>query len=564
MLRSMTLKAGSKVGPDLRFVPSTMTVFVGPNGSGKSLALREIYKWMQSGAMSGNHVVGRVAMHAPSEEMVEELVERWTPRTAVTSKGRVYLQIVKQDLEKEHTVAQIDPLIFRQAFRRARTQEAEGSDHSEPGAFTYYVFLHTVMLDGKSRFNLVEPRELKDLQKSPKNHLAALFQNSEAREEVRRIIYDAFQKHFVLDPTDPGKVRIRLSTTPPPCETVEQGWHTEAREFHRLALRIEDASDGVKAFTGIISALASADFRVILIDEPEAFLHPPLARKLGHQMAALAHTRSGNVFTATHSADFLMGAVEAGKDLNVVRLTYQQGQGNAMLLPSDRIRELMLDPLLRSTNVLNALFHSGAIVCEGDSDRCFYQEINHRLLSDNGLGVRDSVFLNAQNKQTIRRIVEPLRQMGIAAAAVVDLDIIKGSDLTNLLKACNVAPALVHSIGQLKGDLAAHFSSEKLDLHYGGISVLGGSERQAADSLLSQLKAFGVFVVPNGVLETWFPDLGSTKDKSEWLAQAFEYMGSDPEVKSYLKPATGGPWEFLRNIAEWVHDPNRSGMSSNS
>lgn len=275
MLRSMTLKTGTPGKLPLRFVPSTMTVFVGPNGSGKSLALREIYKWMQSGAMSGNHVIDKVAMHAPTEDMVERMVERWTPRVAVSAKGRVHLQIMKRDLEKEYMIAQIDPLSFRQAFIRARQQEAEGADYSEAGAFSYYVFLHTVMLDGKSRFKLVEPRELKDLQKSPKNHLAALFQSSDAREEVRRIIYDAFQTHFVLDPTDPGKVRIRLSTVPPPSEYVEQGWHTEARAYHGAALPIEEASDGVKAFTGIISALASADFRVILVDEPEAFLHPP-------------------------------------------------------------------------------------------------------------------------------------------------------------------------------------------------------------------------------------------------------------------------------------------------
>ena len=85
----------------------------------------------------------------------------------------------------------------------------------------------------------------------------------------------------------------------------------------------------------------------------------------------------------------------------------------------------MRDPLLRSTNVLNALFHRGAIVCESDVDRSFYQEVNARLLVDSA-GIRDSVFLNAQNKQTVRRLVEPLRKMGIPAVAVVDIDILKG------------------------------------------------------------------------------------------------------------------------------------------
>lgn len=514
---------------------------------------------MQAGSTGGRYLIDKVAMHVPSEETIEACVIKWTPETGRSAKGRTYLQIMKQELEKERMIAQVDPMMFRQAFQKARRQEAEDIDHSDAGVFSYYVFVHTVMLDGKSRFSLVEPRELTDVHKSPKNHLAALFQNREAREGVSRVIYDAFQKYFVLDPTLIGKVRIRLSDTPPPNEVVEQGLHTEARAFHAAALPIEEASDGVKAFTGIISALASADFRVILIDEPEAFLHPPLARKLGHQMATLAHARSGNVFTATHSADFLMGAVEAGRDLNVVRLTYQHGQGNAMLLSSERIQELMRHPLLRSTNVLNALFHSGAIVCEGDSDRCFYQEINFRLLSDGGDGVRDSIFLNAQNKQTIRRIIEPLRQMGIAAAAVLDFDIIRDGDLTGLLNACGVPHATVQGIGATKGLLHAHFRDHELDYRK-GLAAIEGEMLAAARALLEQLKSYGVFVVPYGALESWLSELGLTSHKGQWLADVFERMGNDPDAEGYMRPADDGVWNFVRDIAQWVGDPKRSGM----
>src|SRR5688572_23222321 len=124
---------------------------------------------------------------------------------------------------------------------------------------------------------------------------------------------------------------------------------------------------------------------------------------------------------------------------------------------------------------MSALFHAGAVVCEADSERCFYQEINNRLSAD-GRGIRDSVFLNVQNKQTIKRVVEPLRKMGIAAAAIVDLDVIKGDTLSDLLKACNVAPAIVQSIGQLRGSLAAHFRDAELNIYRGGVALLTGNE----------------------------------------------------------------------------------------
>ena len=78
------------------------------------------------------------------------------------------------------------------------------------------------------------------------------------------------------------------------------------------------------------------------------------------------------------------------------------------------------------------------MVCEADADRAFYEEINRRLTAS-GLGhVKDALFLNAVNKQTIRRIVKPLRQMGVPAVAVVDLDILKKDGFNTLLEDCFV------------------------------------------------------------------------------------------------------------------------------
>src|SRR5580698_9028882 len=148
-----------------------------------------------------------------------------------------------------------------------------------------------------------------------------------------------------------------------------------------------------------------------------------------------------------------MGCVQAGKPMNIVRLTYRNEVSTARLLSSSRIQELMRDPLLRSARVLDALFHEGAIVCEADADRAFYEEINERLCGAGRSGAFDCVFLNAPNKQTIRRIIGPLRDMGIPAAAIVDLDLLRkgDNDLRELLGACNVPPSLAKGFGQTRG-----------------------------------------------------------------------------------------------------------------
>ena len=54
--------------------------------------------------------------------------------------------------------------------------------------------------------------------------------------------------YLVIDPTDLGKLRLRLSKHAPANESQERGIHEDAVRFHRNAMSIDQSSDGVKAF----------------------------------------------------------------------------------------------------------------------------------------------------------------------------------------------------------------------------------------------------------------------------------------------------------------------------
>src|SRR5438552_2098735 len=99
----------------------------------------------------------------------------------------------------------------------------------------------------------------------------------------------------------------------------------------------------------MIAALVTLPLRLILIDEPEAFLHPPLARRLGQAIADIARDRDARVVAATHSAEFLRGCVESPAATSIVRLTYerQTGEATARSLSTSELRPLMTEPLLR-------------------------------------------------------------------------------------------------------------------------------------------------------------------------------------------------------------------------
>ena len=227
----------------------------------------------------------------------------------------------------------------------------------------------------------------------------------------------------------------------------------------------------------------------------------------------------------------------------------------------------MRDPLLRSTRVMDALFHQGALVCESDTDRAFYQEINDRLSDANCGAAVDCIFLNAQNKQTIRRIIRPLREMGIPAVAVVDLDIIKkgnNNDLRDLMEAAYVPDGLIKSYGQLRGEVEAAFMANNLSPKRAGIDLLERPQRETAQVLLRDLGEYGIFLTPVGELERWLGFLGIPSDtperKRDWLPSIFYWMGSDPDEPGYLKASGDDVWSFVQQMAEWVGNPSRKGM----
>lgn len=582
----MQLKFGpSELASPLDFELGPVTIFVGPNNSGKSLLLREIENCTEEGWAGIERVATKVLdgfePEIPDEQEVKQLLlSREVRRAPLTPAPGEYLyvppegyiQASKINLVYDQYAGEdgfkaidinLEPTL--RALEEFRTNpELVRDDRQAHSNLFSFLWLFVVRLDGRTRLTLTEPRPAGDLLGQPQNHLWALAQDESARERLRKISYDAFGRYFVLDPTAMKKFRIKMSDTEPP-PAVEENIGQDSRKFFEQAVNISELSDGVKSFIGLTAAVLSADFRVMLIDEPEAFLHPVLAKKLGRRLTELASDRKGNVLASTHSPDFLMGCVETG-EVNVVRLTYKQEVPSARLLPAGDLRQMMRDPLLRSTGILSALFHEGAIVCEGDADRAFYQEINHRLITAESTGADNSIFLNAQGKDTIPRMIKPLREMGIPAAAIVDVDILKTSNtFINLLEAAMVPGSLRQSYGGLRGTLNGKLISK--DNEYktkGGIRLLDTEDREAAQTLLDGLAEYGVFVVAMGELESWLGEwlrsLNISPAKRNYVPQVFEAMGSEATDPQYLMPQEGDVWDFMRKLGAWMADPRRKGI----
>jgi ABC-type multidrug transport system ATPase subunit len=573
VIGKLVLKFGSgTLGSTLEFEPGPVTVFVGPNNSGKSLLLREIETYTSMGGEGDFKAVDWIEPEIPESEEVERLLlsRRFDSPDLDSYYGRVtpgYTRIGKVDLTADPDTGRLTVQAWHVNLEYVRSSLRTAEDtpvvlredvNARKTVFGSFVSLFTVRLDGGARLNLTRQRPSGDLQDRARNHLWSLAKDDDARVRLRHITQDAFGRYFLLDPTGMQFFRVRMSETEPP-PGVELSLATGSREFLKQATDIADLSDGIKAFTGLAAAVLSADYRVMLIDEPEAFLHPVLAKKLGRRLTEIASERGGNVLAATHSPDFLMGCVETGT-VNVVRLTFQNGKATARHLPSDQLRQMMRESLLRSTGVLGGLFHEGVVVCEADTDRAIYQEVNQRLSMSERSAAKNTLFMNAHEKSTVRRIVEPLRGMGIPAAAVVDLDIIKNRDFNDLLKTAHVPNALIESWNTLRSRTKDKFEEMGLDMKESGIQALPEAEREAAQTLLDGIAEYGVFVVPRGELEQWFSQLHGRSDrptKSRWVPWVLDLMNTDPGLFGVTDDDV---WGFVSKIADWISDPERKGI----
>lgn len=551
MLKSITLRFDHPPHPII-IEGSGITVFVGPNSSGKSLALRELQEFLDRDDRSDNTcIISDIEPMWPREaDFIREFTLLEKPTSQPIPSNQVNIGYFSSN--GNLSTAGIP---FARLLESVR---AKGDKHVFFRLFARYFLTR---LDGRTRFYLLDERPQGDLLEYPTNILAKILVDDIVRENVRKLVHDAFGLYLVVDPTSGGRLRLRLSKTQPPED--ELSFSAKAREFHRQAIRIEDTSDGVQAYVSIIISILSGYYKIIILDEPEAFLHPPLAKKLGAQLAEIAEQNMASLFVATHSSDFLLGCIERSANVKVVRLDYREGKSTGRVADPAMMRTIFTHPLMRNTHVVDAMFHDGVIITESDNDRVFYSEIYRRLI-DKGERFPNVLFLNAQNKQTIKDMMGPLRTLGVPAAAIADIDVVKegGAVWAGWLRASNIPESLHAGIAEQRRSLKERFDASGKDMkRHGGIECLTGGDKGAASVFFDMLENFGVFVVRGGELESWLSHLDVQREKSRWTVAILERMGHDPAAADYVKPDDHDVWAFLRRVLSWIADPDRRGVT---
>lgn len=566
----------------LSFSPTPITVIVGANNTGKTRLLKEInsyvlgnteqeyeyaiLKSIQSDQREFDTVIASLGIKStsmPEGGTLSFLLNDGFFELVNLSGDKNYFDTMKSDLQK---MTVFDALLFRKQFGKA---------------ITAFIQTETRLLAAKSS-------------RYEDNTLLSLFYNndSEVEDAISDVVYNAFDVDIKLDYSVPGRLSIRIgddfSEIPPDPR--------DARELLSKFPLLEDQGDGIRSFTTTLLILMLTRRPIVLIDEPEAFLHPPQAATLATTVSKVA-TDQRSIIVATHSSDFLRGIIANRQDVNILRLNRNDKETTAHLIDASQILKIIKSPLLNSSRVLDGLFYRGVVVMEGDSDRAFYERIAKLHFAADEI-----LYLHAHNKQTIYKIMDPYVMASVKCAVIVDFDVLRDKeDLKRILETSGQS-ALIAEVGELQQKIQEHINSitsiakykalmseignrlgkeTDIDLFEGNKddeaearrrklksditkffdesdkwSVFKRKGREALipevqvifDKLNSICNTVGIFIVVCGSLESWLETHGvspSLNNKAHWIGNALTWLNDNDPTPMPVRDFVGSIHDYI-------------------
>lgn len=197
---------------------------------------------------------------------------------------------------------------------------------------------------------------------------------------------------------------------------------------------LHEQGDGIRSAVAILASLIVNEHSIFLIDEPEAFLHPPQARLLGSNIVDLS--KGKQCFLSTHNIDLIRGILERKSSrVKIVKINRKDNSNEIFKLNSSDIEKIANDRNLKYTNILNGLFYSKVVLCENESDCKFYSTI---LESLNNKIYQSTLFCAVGGKDQFKVIIPLLKRLKIEYVVIADIDLINDRNkLKQLLNSIN-------------------------------------------------------------------------------------------------------------------------------
>jgi hypothetical protein len=516
-ITSLDMSDGSSVSVP----PGGVLVFVGPNNAGKSVALRDVRSHVAIRRSPPLAVKG-AQVHGEGEQ---NDLEAWVEK---------HCHKVYQDGEYRY-----------QRMGQGPYELASLAHYWQQGP-PYNIFGEMLVFfaGGEERLGAANGTGNIDFLREPPVHpLHYLYQDPELEKKVSDICMRAFGAPLVLNRYAGSMVYLHVGEAP----ATEPGALSPSREYMEALgsmPRLDEQGDGMKSFMGLLLNLTASAHPFVLVDEPEAFLHPPQARLMG-RMLGDEKGPDAQVFVATHDSDVLRGLLDSSDSkLTVVRLVRHGNVNRSSQLEPERVRELWRDPLLRYSNILDGLFHDGVVLCEADADCRFYQAVLDPIAAGEPESRRsDLLFTHCGGKARMATVIEALRAVDVPVRTVADFDVLREKEpLKSIVQSLGgewasvedhwrvLKSALDSATKKVSTDYLRERMLERLDAietpsptdeddrrirallkersggwanakEYGARGVPAGDAADRLERMLSYLRDVGLFVVPEGELE---------------------------------------------------------------
>lgn len=490
-------------------------ILVGPNNSGKSQSLREIISISQNG--KGTRPVVLKELELDKSGTQSELKEFLNKNAEYVSKQYRYMN---WQLHEAH-VPQWDCEYLTGGLAQGFIKNIAANDR----------------LNVCNQQNSISPGD----QKSKPQHI--LYDDEPMMAKVSDLFRQAFGKDLMFNFRGGSKLPIHvgdLSAVENIADRVSDSYVEKVRSYPLL----DKQGDGMKSYAGILFEAIVTDLNINLIDEPEAFLHPPQMRRLGETLASEV---TGQLIVATHSSDILRGFLEGTKgNVRILRISREKDSNLVYEASGEVIKGLWKKPELRYSNALEGIFHEQTIICEDDSDcRLINSIADHISISSNDQW-KDTAYVPTGGKHGIPKIAEVLRKIGVPIKAVFDIDFLSERELVkktviafggdwaeveilwkrvdaavrngNKPKSTSEIKENIRSIldgseeDKLpKGEIIEAMKQDKPWAEvktYGSRGIPSGDAQGYFISLMESLEIIGIYLVPVGELEAFCPEIG--------------------------------------------------------
>jgi len=283
-------------------------------------------------------------------------------------------------------------------------------------------------LGTEEKLMLIKRQEIFGEDDHQTNFLSELQKNPEILQELSKYTMELFGIDIYLDRYTQGKTLVfRVGNDFRFMRGARKDDRSSEEKLRTYPL-LDEEGDGIKSFVATFAALHLEDKNILLLDEPETFLHPPLARKLGEIIGETASSEK-QIFIATHSPEILKGILLKSEDVNVIRITREDNTNQITQLNHADIASITNDPLLMASNILSGLFCEKVYCTESDADEMFYQAIYAKCHQYGG-----AYFVHGQNKQTLAKISQVYNKLHIENVRIYDFDVLKKDSFIPALK----------------------------------------------------------------------------------------------------------------------------------